>query len=76
MSAEFKQCGCGGKVEFGVGCLKYSGSDDHEQDCQHEVFMRAGGLGFGTPLSTKDAMMSWHLQDNGYTYEEAEEVIR
>lgn len=70
-----KKCGCGGEIEQGVGCLAYSGSDDHQQDAQHEDFMRAGGLGFGVNLDSFDAMMSSHLQANGFTFDEATTVM-
>lgn len=71
-----KKCECGGEIKQGAGCLAYLGSDDHTQAAQHEDMMRVGGLGFGVHHEDSyDAMMSMHLQDNGFTYEEAEELL-
>lgn len=70
-----KKCDCGGEVEQGKGCLAYLGSDDHMRDAQHEDMMRAGGLGFGIHDDSFDAMMSMHLQSNGFSFEETSEIL-
>lgn len=72
-----KKCECGGEVEQGKGCLTYLGSDDHIQAAQHEDYMRRGGLGFGTLLydDSFDAMMSMHLQSNGFDFEEVSKLL-
>lgn len=72
-----KNCECGGEVEQGKGCLAYLGSDDHIRDAQHEDYMRDGGLGFGVLLydDSFDAMMSMHLQGNGFTFEETSNLL-
>lgn len=70
-----KKCECGGEVEQGKGCLSYLGSDDHMQNAQHEDFMRSAGLGFGTQDNSFVAMMSMHLQANGFSFEETSEIL-
>lgn len=62
-----EECGCGGKIKQGAGCLAYLDSDEHVEASAHESMMRAGGLGFGTAYfdDSSDAMMSMHLQANG-----------
>lgn len=71
-----QQCGCGGKIEQGVGCLAYSGSDDHVQDAQHEDVMRTGGMGFRVHADSFNAMMSMHLQSNGLDFKASEAVLQ
>lgn len=73
--SEIQRCGCGGEVRQGIGCLTYGGSDDHIQDAQHEDFMRRGGLGFGVYHDSFDAMMSMHLQNNGFDFEQASALL-
>lgn len=68
---------CDGKIEKGIGCIKYSGSDEHTSDAQHEDFMRTGGLGFSTDQDSYDATMSMHLQEShDLSFDEARETIR
>lgn len=69
------KCGCGGTIEEGKGCLNYLGSDQHERDNQHETMMRHGGLGFGVFKDVDTATMSMHLQANGLSHEETEEIL-
>lgn len=69
------KCECGGEIEQGKGCLSYLGSDDHMRDAQHEDMMRVGGLGFGTQDDSFDAMMSMHLQSNGFSFEETSTIL-
>lgn len=78
MVEDQKRCGCGGEIKQGAGCLTYNGSDDHQSDAQHEDFMRHYGRGFGSCAypDSFDAMMSMHLQANGLTFDEANELMR
>ena len=67
---------CDGPVDPGVGCQKYAGSDDHDLDTTHEMFMRGGGLGFGVGYDAHNAMMAMHLQDaHGLSFEESDLIL-
>lgn len=67
---------CDGQIEQGVGCTKYAGSDEHQEDTSQETFLRSGGLGFGVSLDSGDAMMSMHLQAvHGLSPDEAHDAI-
>jgi hypothetical protein len=70
-------CGCGGKIEEGVGCVQYLNSDDFDLHTSSEMMMRAGGMGFGQLVfdSADDAMMSMHLQHNGLGPKQAEAIL-
>lgn len=70
-----KKCECGGEIEQGKGCLAYLGSEKHDRDANYETIMRTGGYGFTTHNDTHVAMMSVHLQENGFSLEEAEEIL-
>lgn len=69
------KCGCGGDIKDGDGCITYMGSDNHDHDCEQEMFMRAGGLGFGMDMEAGPAMMSAHLQDHGLSFEDIEAIL-
>ncbi len=71
------QCGCGGDIVLGSGCSTYLGSDDYDFDYGSESMMWVGGLGFGSAMlnGPVEAIMSMHLQENGFTPEQADQVI-
>jgi len=69
------KCGCGGEIKQGVGCLSYNGSEEHDDDIQHERMMRHGGFGFGEHSEPDESMMSAHLQANGLSFETTEEIL-
>lgn len=69
-------CGCGGDVVERIGCTSYYGSYRYFDDMSHEDMMRHGGLGFAVNRDVSEATMSFHLQANGLSYEQAEAVLQ
>lgn len=70
-----KRCGCGGEIKNGEGCLAYLGSEKHDRDVNYEEIMRAGGYGFTTQDDVAVAMMTVHLQENGFSSDEAAKIV-
>lgn len=68
---------CNGKVEQGVGCTTYLGSDMHLASAKSEDKRRREGLGFAVHLDSAAAIMLGHLQgQHGLGYEESSAIMR